>query len=466
MIDVIWVGLESSASPAEPFQDSAARSLEVNSSGLSRLSNFISVRRSCGKIYHDDFLRKSRVSFLRSDHLWRPAQRRPTTREGKRNRRCVAATQMHALTMANRSLIPRRFRLRPFTAERQLHCGLDNGNTSSKAPKGRQAGFLVRAAFSRSFCVGQALYLESMHLQEKNVNPSDPTPFVSALPVMASDTLSANEPGEVSKQTAPASASSAGSENGDARTTVPRQPPGTANDSAGRPSVFVAAATSVQAIMRPLGGDASTVGRQPWLGRPAIPCLSFGGSTKNGFVYEQIIGFLNGCRSPSPPRALLQAAHAGAGAEGVAVGVNDLRYIKSEGPEVGLRAAQSLMRSAVGCRRPSPSSHLVANAATSVVLPLSPPSASSFFRILCQTLAPPYRRLDSFFRPPAALPAIMLSQRKTRWRTNGIARRLALAKRLLIALCPRVGARDTITASSRSYLFLLLILFLRVLFLS
>lgn len=143
---------------------------EVNSSGLSRLSNFISVRRSCGKIYHDDFLRKSRVSFLRSDHLWRPAQRRPTTREGKRNRRCVAATQMHALTMANRSLIPRRFRLRPFTAERQLHCGLDNGNTSSKAPKGRQAGFLVRAAFSRSFCVGQALYLESMHLQEKNVN--------------------------------------------------------------------------------------------------------------------------------------------------------------------------------------------------------------------------------------------------------------------------------------------------------
>lgn len=27
MIDVIWVGLESSASPAEPFQDSAARSL-------------------------------------------------------------------------------------------------------------------------------------------------------------------------------------------------------------------------------------------------------------------------------------------------------------------------------------------------------------------------------------------------------------------------------------------------------
>lgn len=241
--------------------------------------------------------------------------------------------------------------------------------------------------------------------------------------------------------------------------------------------------------MRPLGGDASTVGRQPWLGRPAIPCLSFGGSTKNGFVYEQIIGFLNGCRSPSPPRALLQAAHAGAGAEGVAVGVNDLRYIKSEGPEVGLRAAQSLMRSAVGCRRPSPSSHLVANAATSVVLPLSPPSASSFFRILCQTLAPPYRRLDSFFRPPAALPAIMLSQRKTRWRTNGIARRWRAcgdqgggggARWPTTPVTPEISLGEAAAnrpLSSRGrprhhyclqplVPFLLLILFLRVLFLS
>lgn len=52
-------------------------------SRLSQLSIFISERRFCGKIYHDDFLRKSGVSFLRSDRLRQAAQRRPAARGRK-----------------------------------------------------------------------------------------------------------------------------------------------------------------------------------------------------------------------------------------------------------------------------------------------------------------------------------------------------------------------------------------------
>lgn len=154
---------------------------------------------------------------------------------------------------------------------------------------------------------------------------------------------------------------------------------------------------------------------------------------------------------------------------------------------MGRRAAEALARSAAEV---PPVSHLFANAVTSFVrlyhlLWLLPSSVSSASHLHLAIAA-----LTPFCRPPehfrqlcphkegdptaderncAKVACVRRGRREggARWPTTPVTPEISLGEAvLLIALCPRVGGGDTITASSRSYLSCLLILFLRVISLS